>query len=92
MLRRSSTLLLAPIWNVPLKALVAADDVPARTPAAVAPPTTKASSASLECSAVVDSSTFHTPPPSSETVALTEPAATLFVVSVVSIAVCRALW
>ncbi|MND00285.1 hypothetical protein D3C83_188430 [compost metagenome] len=42
-------------------------------------------------SAEVESSTFHTPPPTSDTVAFNEPAATLLVTSVASMPFCRAV-
>ncbi len=40
----------------------------------------------------LDSSTFHTPPPTSETVAFSEPAVAPSVVSALSMAFWRAVW
>src|SRR5688572_18813579 len=82
--------LLAPIWNVWLRLLAWLEDVPLATPTlpAVAEITKLLP---LPTDALL-SSTFHTPPPTSDTVALSEPAAAPSVVRALSMAVCSAVW
>src|SRR5205085_7923590 len=80
--------LLAPIWNVWLEVLAWADDVPLLTP--VLPAVPAMANVPAAPTAALDSSTFHTPPPTSDTVAFTDPAAAPAPVSVASMPFCRA--
>src|SRR5688500_15599060 len=81
--------LLAPIWNVWLSELAWADEAPLPIPTASLLAMVKVPALPTEA---LDSSTFHTPPPTSETVALREPAVAPSVVRALSMAFCRAVW
>ena len=82
--------LLAPIWNVWLRLLAWAEEVPLATP--VLPAVAEMTKLPPLPTAALDSSTFQTPPPTSDTVAFTEPAAAPSVVRRASMPFCSAVW